>query len=120
MKRIIVETATRIVAITIVLLAFVSAIWFSAKSNNDSKSTVEEYADCGLVIEVNDSLITYQTQNGNVFTFLCEDETFYVGDLVATIMCDNGTQEVFDDIVVGSRYVGWIDNEYINEWVKVR
>lgn len=81
----------------------------------------QEYPDCGLIIGIEEEgdLVTYQTQNGNIFCFT-GIEDFFVGDLVATIMNDSGTPEVKDDIVVSVRYVGWIDEVYLDNWVKVQ
>lgn len=36
-------------------------------------------------------------------------EDFFPGDVVAAIMDDLGTDEVFDDEIVSIRYCGWLD-----------
>lgn len=76
------------------------------------------YPTCGLVTDVDyDNLIIEVTeQNGNVFRFEVEDGDWFVNDLAAVLVKDNGTGNVDDDEVVYSRYVGWIDDEEVETW----
>lgn len=62
-----------------------------------------EYADCGVVTEINDNedYVTLQMQNGNEFTFYGAED-YMTGDLVAVIMNSNGTQNVIDDEIISS------------------
>lgn len=111
----------RVISCILVLLLAVSFIGCSCSTLDSPELGTQEYPDCGLVIGVDEEndLVTYQTQNGNIFCFT-GIEDFFVGDLVATIMNDSGTPEVKDDIVVSARCVGWIDEAYIDNWVKVQ
>ena len=104
----------------LVFLLSVLVIWCVGCTPDSPARESQEYPDCGLIIDIDEecNLVTYQTQNGNIFCFT-GIEDFFVGDLVATIMNDSGTPEVKDDIVVSARYVGWIDEAYIDNWVKV-
>lgn len=63
------------------------------------------YPDAMTVTEVKDDVVTVETSTGNVFTFLGAED-YEVGDMVATIMCSNGTSEVTDDSIICVRYAG--------------
>lgn len=110
----------RVLSCLLVFLLSVSVIGCVGCTPDSPARESQEYPDCGLIIGIEEEgdLVTYQTQNGNIFCFT-GIEDFFVGDLVATIMNDSGTPEVADDIVVSVRYVGWIDEAYIDNWVKV-
>lgn len=66
-----------------------------------------EYPIAGIVDSIdreNDTVLVVDGA-GNVWEFTgCED--YYLGDVVAFIMNDNGTPEIFDDYIVKARYVG--------------
>lgn len=110
----------RVLSCLLVFLLTVSVIGCVGCAPDSPARESQEYPDCGLIIGIEEEgdLVTYQTQNGNIFCFT-GIEDFFVGDLVATIMNDSGTPEVADDIVVSVRYVGWIDEAYLDNWVKV-
>lgn len=65
------------------------------------------YPECGVVTDTtfigNDSVVTFETMNGNLFCF-DGGEDLEVGDVLAVIMNSNGTSNVVDDIVVNVRY----------------
>ena len=69
------------------------------------------YPECGIVIAVDyyegheawDSKVTFQTGNGNMFSYW-GGEDMEVGDVIACIMDDKGTPEVSDDEVISVRY----------------
>lgn len=69
------------------------------------------YPECGIVTDVTledgreiwDSKVTFQTMNGNLFSFY-GGEDLEEGDVIALIMNDNGTLNVDDDIVIDVRY----------------
>ena len=111
----------RVLSCFLVFLLSATVIGCAGCTPDSPAREPQEYPDCGLIIDIDEecNLVTYQTQNGNIFCFT-GIEDFFVGDLVATIMNDSGTPEVADDIVVSARYVGWIDEAYIDNWVKVQ
>lgn len=78
-----------------------------------------EYADCGVVTEINDNedYVTLQMQNGNEFTFYGAED-YMTGDLVAVIMNSNGTQNVKDDEILSCKYVGYVTDEEMCTWIK--
>ena len=111
----------RVLSCFLVFLLSATVIGCAGCTPDSPAREPQEYPDCGLIIDIDEecNLVTYQTQNGNIFCFT-GIEDFFVGDLVATIMNDSGTPEVKDDIVVSARYVGWIDEVYLDNWVKVQ
>ena len=111
----------RVLSCFLVFLLSATVIGCAGCTPDSPAREPQEYPDCGLIIDIDEerNLVTYQAQNGNIFCFT-GIEDFFVGDLVATIMNDSGTPEVKDDIVVSVRYVGWIDEAYIDNWVKVQ
>ena len=111
----------RVLSCFLVFLLSATVIGCAGCTPDSPAREPQEYPDCGLIIDIDEecNLVTYQTQNGNIFCFTGVED-FFVGDLVATIMNDSGTPEVADDIVVSARYVGWIDEAYIDNWVKVQ
>lgn len=65
------------------------------------------YPLCGTVVDVDyyDNTVVFQTANGNRFQFYgCED--WEEGDTAAAIMDNNGTETVYDDIIMMVRYCG--------------
>ena len=111
----------RVLSCFLVFLLSATVIGCAGCTPDSPAREPQEYPDCGLIIDIDEecNLVTYQTQKGNIFCFT-GIEDFFVGDLVATIMNDSGTPEVKDDIVVSVRYVGWIDEVYLDNWVKVQ
>ena len=80
-------------------------------------ATAELYPETARVVEVDyiADTVTVETFNGFLFVFEgCED--YMVGDGVALIMEDNGTEKVFDDEIVKAQYCGWeLINWYMGE-----
>lgn len=65
------------------------------------------YPVTGTVTEVDKAsdTVTFTTTNGHMFTLNgCED--WASNDLVSAIMYDNGTPQVYDDIILSARYCG--------------
>lgn len=77
------------------------------------------YAEIGLVTEIDkdEDLVYFTCQNGNVFAFTGVEDFCY-NDLVSAIMDDNGTPEVYDDIIINIRYGGYISDEEALIWIK--
>lgn len=57
--------------------------------------------------EVSDSMLMVDF-NGFLWEWYGIEDTF-PGDMIAAIMDDLGTAEVFDDEIVAIRYCGWLD-----------
>lgn len=67
------------------------------------------YPAVSIVNEIdNDTDLVFCTDyNGNIWCFAGVEDWFY-GDVVAMLVNDNGTEEIFDDKVVSVRYAGSI------------
>ena len=91
-----------IVAIIFVILAVSFPIPAQAAS-------CELYPNCGVVVEVDNvqDLVTFEDFTGNLWTFHGVED-WYVDDICACIMNDNGTSIIYDDIIVSVRYCGWV------------
>ena len=76
------------------------------------------YPNTMIITEINreEDTVIMQCLDGNYFAFYgVEDYT--EGDLVSCIMFSNGTKEVYDDIILYSRYSGvaeWFMEIYSN------
>lgn len=67
------------------------------------------YPMTAKVVEVNydEDTVTVETFTGFLFSFEgCED--WAEGDCVSLIMDDNGTEKIFDDMIVMAQYSGWM------------
>ena len=63
------------------------------------------YHDAMTVTEIKDDVVTVETTTGNIFAFRGAED-YEVGNMVATIMCSNGTDDVTDDSILCVRYAG--------------
>ena len=65
------------------------------------------YPECGVVTDTtfigNDSVVTFETMNGNLFCFDGEED-LEEGDMIAVIMNSMGTPNVTDDVIIDVRY----------------
>ena len=71
----------------------------------------EEYAMVAIVVNVDYStdVVDVVDANENIWQFDgCED--WAVDDLCACLMDDNGTEIIYDDMIISCRYCGTIDN----------
>lgn len=69
------------------------------------------YSMTTVVCEVdydNDIVVTMDFI-GNTWEFEgCDD--WFEGDICAMTMCDNGTDIVYDDIILSTKYCGWVES----------
>lgn len=67
------------------------------------------YPLCGIVTEVNyaEDYITIEVFNGNMWEWE-GTEDWNEGDIAAMIMDDNGTEIIYDDIIMDISYNGWV------------
>ena len=93
----------RISIILAIAMAVIMTVMAGCKNGMRSKI----YPLAGEVIGVNEdlNLVTFSTSNGNKFSFY-GIEDYAEGDRVAAIMDDNGTEIVYDDIVIMVNYQG--------------
>lgn len=93
------------------LVGLVSALLISGVSTNNVDN-VGVYADTMVVTEVDyeEDVVTIANFNGFEWQFEgCED--WIEGDVCSVLMCDNGTENIFDDVILSTTYAGWV-----NEW----
>src|SRR5574344_985123 len=51
--------------------------------------------------------LTLEDSNGDKWVYISEDGDWLEGDIVNLIMCDNGTEEIKDDIIINANYSGY-------------
>ena len=65
------------------------------------------YPLCGIVTEIDyENDVFYVVDGGGTEWILTECEDWQLGDIVSMIMFNNGTEYIFDDIVIDYRYGG--------------
>jgi len=74
---------------------------------NVTPNVTNLYPTCGVVTEVTESEMTFADFSGNLWTVL-DPQDYEEGDRIAAIMDDNGTPIIYDDIVVSTKYCGWV------------
>lgn len=67
------------------------------------------YPTVGIVCEVDKAanVVAVKDNNGNVWEF-SGTEDWIRGDICAMLMYDNGTEIIYDDIIIDVRYCGYI------------
>ena len=103
---------TKIFLLLVVITGF---LCHSANTAKETETAPSLYPMMGVVTEVNyaTDTVTIVDFNGNEWEFSeCED--WFVGDVCASIMSDNGTPLIFDDEIVQVKYDGWLDG-WINQ-----
>ena len=75
-------------------------------------------ADCGIILDQPDEIVIVTLYNGNMFAFQNEDVgEWEIGDIVTLLFDDNGTEIIYDDIIIDYRYSGHINSpEVLNYW----
>ena len=75
---------------------------------NDSETEAGNYALTAVVTKTDRvaDTVTIEDAAGNEWQFYGVED-WEVGDGASAIMCDNGTQEIFDDSIVSVRYNSW-------------
>lgn len=88
----------------IILITIIITINFTIPcGNSDNKDNY--YPLFTTVINVENDIVTLEDNNG--FTWEFEGaEDWIVGDICTCIMNDNGTEKIFDDVIVQTRYDG--------------
>ena len=68
------------------------------------------YAMTTVVTDYQDGILYCEDFNGMVWTIECEQEDWMVGDICAMVMDNNGTDVIYDDIIVTYKYDGFVSN----------
>ncbi len=90
--------------IFVVLVAVIALTFFTGFTYEDV------YANCGIVVSVDydEDIVTIEDFSGNLWQFFgCED--WEINDICAMVMNTNGTDIIFDDIIVNATYCGWVN-----------
>ena len=76
-------------------------------------------ADCGIILDQPDEDVIVTLYNGHMFAFENEDPgEWEIGDIVTLLFDDNGTEIIYDDVIIDYRYSGHINSsEVLNHWV---
>ena len=84
-----------------VIISMLLAGWFF------NRPSAELYAKSGVVtlVDRTENRVCFTDHQGEIWEFESEDD-WEVDDLVACVMSDNGTDEIFDDEVISVRYEG--------------
>lgn len=93
--------------ITIVML--ISTLFSATKEKNTNILKYGIYADSTscIAIETVDKdteRVSIQTSGGMVYAFDTDAGDYEIGDDITVIMCDMGTQDVHDDMIISARY----------------
>lgn len=72
--------------------------------------SVSCYATCGVVTSVDyeNNIIEITDFNGEIWLYE-ETNDYFVGDVVSMLMNTNGTENIYDDIIVNIKYCGYIN-----------
>ena len=93
--------------VTVAML--VSALFSATKEKNVDILTYGIYADSSrcITIETVDQdteRVSVQTSGGVVFAFDTDAGDYDTEDDITLVMCDMGTQDVYDDMILSARY----------------
>lgn len=93
--------------ITIAML--ISALFSASKEKNVNILKYGIYADSSRCIAVetvdkDTERVSIQTSGGMVYAFDTDAGDYETGDDITVIMCDMGTQDVHDDMILSARY----------------
>lgn len=70
------------------------------------KKKTEIYPQTMVVVKVDNDVVTLADFNGFMYEFEGAED-WMVGDICSCIMDDNGTEKVFDDKIVDTKYSGY-------------
>lgn len=93
------------VAVRVMMVVLVLVLWLSGV-----QSKAETYALTTVVVSLDYDTDTVEVEdfNGNVWAFDgCED--WQLMDVCALSMDDNNTANIYDDMILSTRYNGWLD-----------
>ena len=90
-----------------IIAAVVGVIIHFADCFQNSQKKTENYPLTAIVTEINPEIdvVSITDNNGSVWQF-CGVEDWKEGDICSVIMNDNGTETIFDDTIVTTRYGG--------------
>lgn len=97
------KTFKKVIFITYAIGCFLAAGKF------DHDVYAGQYPAVGIVTSISEREMTITDAAGNNWRYITKREDWFLNDLAAMIMDDNGTPIIYDDKIVGEpRYVGVI------------
>lgn len=69
------------------------------------------YATTTVVTNIEQDTVYCEDFNGEVWTFTGA-ESWAIGDYCSMIMDNNGTQDIYDDKIISTRYSGWLNGTW--------
>ena len=91
--------------VMMIMLILVLELWVCS-----AQGKTETYAMTTVVVSLNYDTDTVEVEdfNGNVWAFNgCEDWQLF--DVCTLEMDDNNTANIYDDVILSTRYNGWLD-----------
>ena len=70
------------------------------------------YAQAMAVVEVTDEWVICVDFDGNEWSFENSSKDWYVGDIASCVVSNNGTEEIFDDVILSASYDGWVEKNW--------
>ena len=108
-------------SILMVITLLVSCFGLKREAEKPVSEIENLYADVGVIMDdpgkIGDDVIITM-QNGNMFAFENDDGDCNIGNLVSVLLDNNGTENVYDDIIVDYIYAGWISESEMKIWIK--
>ena len=91
-----------IIAILVVIIMFL----IPGKVNAQAKENI--YPNAGIVIDLDkaNDLVIFQDFSGQEWDFKGVED-YMIGDIIAVIMNDKGTESIYDDEIIDVRYIGY-------------
>lgn len=77
-----------------------------------SQPQTDIYAQTMAVVEVTDEYVLCVDFNGNEWAFENSAGDWFVGDIASCVMSNNGTDFIYDDIVLSASYDGWVQGDW--------
>lgn len=72
--------------------------------------SVSCYTTCGIVTSIDDenNIVEITDFNGEIWVYEGVED-YLIGDAVSMLMNNNGTENIYDDIIINIRYCGYIN-----------
>ena len=99
-----------LVLVLVVLASTACGMYYYGKVNGQNEMMSHAYPMIATVVRVeyNHDTVVVEDDYGHQWAFIgCDD--WCEGDVTALIMDDNGTELIYDDVIMDVRYAGWVE-----------
>ena len=96
-----------------IILVLVMCVMLVTPTGNEDVPC-KEYPLTTVVTETGTKEIVITDFNGNDWVYKTDDE-WEIGDYCSMIMSDNGTENIYDDIIVNVRYNGYLQGKWADK-----